>query len=94
MVRAGDLFGDGVNIAARLQTLATPGTVCISGATSGPTAAAWFAVSSLVEHKLQKPIEPQQALDVQLAVGKALLDQHSAYWPDDWNIITADICCL
>src|SRR6516164_8846667 len=36
MVRAGDLFGDGVNIATRLQALAQPGGVCISGATYDP----------------------------------------------------------
>src|SRR5450755_896420 len=31
MVKGGDLFGDGVNIAARLQTVAAAGGVCISG---------------------------------------------------------------
>jgi TolB-like protein/class 3 adenylate cyclase len=33
MVKAGDLFGDGVNIAARLQSSATAEGICISGAT-------------------------------------------------------------
>jgi len=33
MVRAGVLFGDGVDIAARLQALVQPGGVCVSGTT-------------------------------------------------------------
>jgi len=31
MVRGGDLFGEGVNIAARLESIAEPGALCVSG---------------------------------------------------------------
>jgi adenylate cyclase len=66
MVRAGDLFGDGVNIAARLQSIATPGGVCISGSTYDQVRKVLpigFAdLGALQVRNIQEPIRVYQAV--------------------------------
>ncbi len=56
MVRDGDLFGDGVNVAARLEGLAEAGGVCISG-----------SVFEQIKHKLSLGFEdmgPQEVKNI------------------------------
>jgi TolB-like protein/class 3 adenylate cyclase len=78
MVRAGDLFGDGVNIAARLQTLAKPGTVCVSGATYDqvrkvlPMTFEDLGVQQV--KNIQEPIRAYQAGATREAVAPARVD--------------------
>ena len=66
MVRAGDLFGDGVNIAARLQSIANPGGVCISGATYDQVRkvlpVTFADLGALHIKNIQEPIRTYQAV--------------------------------
>ena len=77
MVRAGDLFGDGVNIAARLQTLANPGAVCISGATYDQVRKVLpvsFVDLGVQEMKnIQEPVRAYQSVPVHVGNGASPL---------------------
>jgi TolB-like protein/Tfp pilus assembly protein PilF len=65
MVRAGDLFGDGVNIAARLEGLAEPGGICVSSSAyehvQGKVAVTF---TDLGEHSLKNISRPIRAYRV------------------------------
>ncbi len=63
MVRDDDLFGDGVNVAARLEGLAQPGGVCVSG-----------SVFEQIKHKLSLGFEDMGAQEV-----KNIAEPVSAY---------------
>jgi TolB-like protein/class 3 adenylate cyclase len=62
MIKGGDLFGDGVNIAARLQTLASAGGVCLSGVAHDQIRKILpFAFTELGAQKVKNIDEPVRA---------------------------------
>jgi len=72
MVRAGDLFGDGVNIAARLQALGQPGGVCVSGTTYEQVRKVLpVAFTDLGAQQVRNIEEPVRAYSVKFAEGGA-----------------------
>src|SRR4051812_31387984 len=65
VVRGGDLLGDGVNVAARLEGLAEPGGIAISGAAHGYVRKAVpLAYSDLGEQQVKNIDEPVRAYAV------------------------------
>jgi TolB-like protein len=67
MVRAGDLFGDGVNIAARLQVIAKAGGLCVSSATYDQVKKVLsLDVIDLGYQALKNIDEPVRAYEVQM----------------------------
>ena len=65
MVKDGDIFGDGVNIAARLETLADPGGICVSrGVRDHVRKMGQYAFHDLGEQSVKNIAQPIRAFRV------------------------------
>jgi adenylate cyclase len=72
IVDGNDIYGDGVNIAARLEALAEPGGICISGtAFDHAVHKADVGFAGLGEQRLKNIADPVRAYRVLLAPGEA-----------------------
>jgi adenylate cyclase len=80
MVEAdGDLMGDGVNVAARLEGIAEPGGICVSAAAYGQVKAKIdVTFADMGEQRLKNIAEPVRAYRVKLGEAKAGARQRSA----------------
>jgi adenylate cyclase len=82
-----DIFGDGVNVAARLQGLCAPGGICVSRALRDQIQdKAPFVFDDLGEQRLKNVARPVRAFQIRL---DAVADQRSTF-PDRSNGVPAD----
>jgi len=70
MAEGGDLYGHGVNLAARIEGLAEPGGVCVAANVAEHLQTArGFVVEDLGEHQLKNVERPIRAFRVAMATG-------------------------
>ena len=82
IVDGNDIYGDGVNVAARLEGLADPGGICISGtAFDHAVNKADVGFASLGEQRLKNIAEPVRVYRVLLNPGDAGKKVGRPYWP-------------
>jgi class 3 adenylate cyclase len=66
MMKDGDIFGDGVNIAARLESLAEPGGICVSRGVREHLRKHPIAFADLGEQKVRNIAQPVRAFKVRM----------------------------
>ena len=66
MMKDGDIFGDGVNIAARLELLAEPGGICVSRGVREHLRKHPIAFADLGEQKVRNIAQPVRAFKVRM----------------------------
>lgn len=74
----GDIYGDGVNVAARLEALAEPGGICISASVRTALGKkAGLAYEDMGEQQVKNIAEPVRAYQVVLGTGESRKTQES-----------------
>jgi adenylate cyclase len=89
MVKNGDIFGDGVNVAARLETLATAGGICVSrGVRDSIRHLAGFSFEDLGEQVVKNIARPVRAFRVTIDQRAAAEETEEAAPPEPTGIPT------
>ena len=84
----GDLMGDGVNIAARLEGIAKPGAICLSeDAYRQVKSRLDLAVSDLGETQLKNIAEPLRVYSLEVGRAAAQVKQSTAATPPRLSIV-------
>jgi adenylate cyclase len=95
IVEGDDIYGDGVNVAARLEGVAEPGGVCISGTAFDHVAhKVDVGFASLGEQRLKNTADPVRAYRVLLDQSKARKIARPSYRPGARTIVLAGIVAL
>ncbi len=79
IIDKGDIYGDGVNIAARLETLASPGAICLSDNVHQQIKGKLpFNVSDMGDYQLKNIAQPVRVYRVKLDGAAAGLDPNTS----------------
>lgn len=82
IIDEGDIYGDGVNIAARLETLASPGAICFSDNVQQQIKGKLpLNVIDMGDYQLKNIAQPVRAYGVRLEAEPARLDPKQFVWP-------------
>jgi formylglycine-generating enzyme required for sulfatase activity/class 3 adenylate cyclase len=82
IIDEGDIYGDGVNIAARVETLASPGAICLSDNVYQQIKGKLpFNVSDMGDYQLKNIAQPVRVYCVRLNGAPSGLDPKHFAWP-------------